>query len=190
MNSCYDNLLALLKERSFKHSPTCEFKLASGKMSDLFIDCKQAALTAQGHAWAGNLMLDVILDVCGGEAVAGVELGGCPLASAVAFASHIRGEPLDALYVRKATKDHGSKRLIEGNDRLRLGAIVTVVEDVVTTGGSTLQVVKTLRDVGYYVDHVVALVDRLEGAREALIKAGVNLQAIYDRSDFIPQEVP
>jgi orotate phosphoribosyltransferase len=188
MISCrhYDALLALLKERSFKHSPTHEFTLASGKKSDFFIDCKQAVLTAEGHTWAGNLMFDIINANHCIHAVAGVELGGCPLASAVSMTSYSRGRNVPALYVRKAAKDHGSQRLFEGDDLLKPGMSVTVVEDVVTTGGSTLAVVKTLRDRGYRVDAVVALVDRLEGARNALGKEGLDLHAVYSRYDFIP----
>src|SRR5262245_32550978 len=158
-------LLELLRERSFERKKVI---LASGRESDFFIDCKQTVLTAEGHVLAGALMLDSAL--AGGmfDAIAGVELGGCPLASAAAFTSFVRGAPKDAVYVRKDAKEHGSRRELEGNTRLRPGASIVILEDVTTTGGSTLKAVAKLRNAGYRVDHVVTLVDRLEGGREAL----------------------
>jgi orotate phosphoribosyltransferase len=160
--------------------------LASGKESDFFIDCKQAVLTAEGHALVGPLMREAIAGFAvRAEAVAGVELGGCPLASAVAFASFEAGAPLDAVYVRKEAKDHGSKRLLEGDGRLVKGAHVAIVEDVITTGGSTLKAAEKLRAAGYEIAGVVALVDRLEGGRETLEGAGYAVTALYTRKDFI-----
>ena len=88
--------------------------LASGRESDFFIDCKQAVLTAEGHALVGAAMLDALARLPACDAVAGVELGGCPLASAVALTSFQRGAPLDAVYVRKDAKDHGSRRTARG----------------------------------------------------------------------------
>jgi len=181
--SARDRLLELLRERSFERKRVV---LASGKESDFFIDCKQAVLTAQGHALVGEVMLDALaaLPVC--AAVAGVELGGCPLASAVALTSFQRGAPLDAIYVRKDAKDHGSRRLLEGNTRLPAGAPVVLLEDVVTTGGSTLKAAAKLREAGYATPGVVALVDRLEGGREAIEAGGLALVSVFTRHDFIP----
>lgn len=159
--------------------------LASGKESDFFIDCKQTALTAEGHALIGALFFDLVKPM-NAVAVAGVELGGCPLASAVAVVSAQKGAPIDALYVRKTAKDHGSQRLIEGNTRLAKGARVAMLEDVVTTGGSTIRAMDVLRQAGYEIAGVVALVDRLEGGREAIEKTGALLTALYTRKDFIP----
>ncbi|CAN5467302.1 hypothetical protein BH09MYX1_BH09MYX1_36010 [soil metagenome] len=118
-------------------------------------------------------------------AVAGVELGGCPLASAVALRSFQRGAPIDAIYVRKDAKDHGSKRDLEGNVHLAPNARVVLVEDVITTGGSTLKATEKLRAAGYEVAGVVALVDRLEGGRENLEAAGLQVRALYTRDDFM-----
>jgi orotate phosphoribosyltransferase len=177
-------LLELLRTRAFERKRVV---LASGRESDFFIDCKQAVLSAEGHALVGEAMLEVVrsgLPPC--VAVAGVELGGCPLASAVALTSFLRGEPLDGLYVRKDAKDHGSRRLIEGSARLPAGSPVVLLEDVVTTGGSTLKAADKLRDAGYPVAGVAALVDRLEGGREAIEARGLVLLALYTRNDFIP----
>lgn len=176
-------LLELLRDRSFQRK---RVTLASGKESDFFIDCKQTVLTAEGHALTGALMLDAALAAGPFDAIAGVELGGCPLASAAALTSFLRGAPRDAVYVRKDAKDHGSKRLVEGDTRLGAGATLVILEDVTTTGGSTLKAVEKLRAAGYRVSHVVTLVDRLEGGREAIEASGLALTAIYTRRDFIP----
>lgn len=179
-----ERLLTLLRDRSFARKKVV---LASGKESDFFIDCKQTILTAEGHALVGMLMLAAANDAGAFDAVAGVELGGCPLASAVALTSHLEGAPRDAIYVRKDAKDHGSKRLLEGNTALAAGATIVVLEDVTTTGGSTLKAVEKLRAAGYTVETVVTLVDRLEGGREAIEAAGLRLVAVYTRSDFIAE---
>jgi orotate phosphoribosyltransferase len=123
------------------------------------------------------------------DAIAGVELGGCPLASAASLMSFMRGHPSearDAVYVRKDAKDHGSKRLLEGDTRLAPGASLVILEDVTTTGGSTLKAVEKIRAAGYRVSAVITLVDRLEGGREAIEAEGIPFDAIYTRRDFIP----
>lgn len=178
-----DRLLELLRERSFARKKVI---LASGKESDFFIDCKQTVLGAEGHALVGSLMLDALAGLGGCDAVAGVELGGCPLASAVALTSFLRGTPKDAVYVRKEAKEHGSRRELEGNTRLAPGARIVILEDVTTTGGSTLKAAEKVKAAGYGIAGVVTLVDRLEGGREAIEAAGLKLVAIYTRRDFIP----
>jgi orotate phosphoribosyltransferase len=176
-------LLDLLRVRAFERKRVV---LASGRESDFFIDCKQAVLTAEGHALCGEVMLDAVIALGPCVAVAGVELGGCPLASAVALTSFRHGAPLDAIYVRKDAKDHGSRRQLEGNTRLPPGSRVALLEDVVTTGGSTLKAAAKLREAAYEVAGVVALVDRDEGGRGAIEAEGLKLVALFTRDDFIP----
>jgi orotate phosphoribosyltransferase len=183
MNGPRARLVDLLRERSFERKKVI---LASGKESDFFIDCKQTILTAEGHALVGLLMFEALAKLPPCEGVAGVELGGCPLASAVSLTSFQKGRPLPAFYVRKGAKDHGSKKLVEGDKSIRPGMPVVVLEDVVTTGGSTLQAVDKLRDVGLQVVGVVAIVDRLEGGREAIENSGLAFVSIATRLDFIP----
>ena len=184
MTDARGRLLELLRELSFARRHVV---LASGRESDFFIDCKQTVLRAEGHVLVGGLMRDAVFSFpTRARAVAGVELGGCPLASAVAYASFQTGRPLDAIYVRKDVKDHGSRRLLEGDGGLAPGASVAIVEDVITTGGSTLKAAEKLRAAGYALTGVVALVDRLEGGREALLAAGLAVEAIFTRDDFIP----
>lgn len=177
-----DRLIELLRERSFQRK---RVTLASGRESDFFIDCKQTALTAEGHALIGELMFDALAELGGCEAVAGVELGGCPLASAVSLVSFQRGTPLPALYVRKARKDHGTAKQIEGDKALRPGLRVALLEDVVTTGGSSLRAVEELRVAGAHVVGIIALVDRLEGGAEAITAAQVPLVSLATRRDFM-----
>jgi orotate phosphoribosyltransferase len=182
MSATRDRLVALLRERSFERKKVI---LASGKESDFFIDCKQSVLTAEGHALVGELMFDALAELPTCRAVAGVELGGCPLASAVSLTSFQKGRPLAALYVRKEQKDHGSKRLVEGDRAIEPDLPVVVLEDVITTGGSTLKAVEKLGQAGVKVVGVVALVDRLEGGADAIRAAGLPLVSIATRRDFI-----
>ena len=175
-------LVELLLERSVAKGPVT---LASGRTSQFFVDCKQTVLTARGHVLAGRLMLHELQSLGTNlRAVAGVELGGCPLASAVSFASCIEPPLLNALYVRKEAKDHGTQRLVEGAGDLRSGDAVAVVEDVVTTGGSTLAAVDKLTSTGLSVVAVVALVDRAEGGADAIAAAGIAFRAILRRRDL------
>lgn len=175
-------LVALLRERSFERKRVI---LASGRESDFFIDCKQSVLTAEGHALAGELMFDALSEIPACDAVGGVELGGCPLASAVSLVSFQRGRPLPALYVRKARKDHGSAKLVEGDKALRPGLRVALLEDVITTGGSSLKAVEALKLVGADVVGILALVDREEGGAETIGQAGLPLFSLTRRSDFM-----
>jgi orotate phosphoribosyltransferase len=177
-----ERLVELLRERSFERKKVI---LASGRESDFFIDCKQAVLTAEGHALVGEIMFDALDAFTGCDAVAGVELGGCPLASAVSLVSFLRGRPLPALYVRKEIKDHGSKRLVEGDRAITPGMGAVILEDVITTGGSTLKAAEKLKSAGIRVVGVVALVDRLEGGAEAIREAGMPFVAICNRRDFL-----
>ena len=162
--------------------------LASGKRSGFYIDCKQTALTAEGHYLIGRLVLDELRAVAGGvDAVAGVTLGGDPLVSAVSLTSFIAGAPLPALIIRKELKGHGTEAWIEGLKNVRPLARVAILEDVVTTGGSTLKACQKAKDAGLTVVTVVALVDRQEGGRENVEAAGYPLTALFTKRDFIPE---
>lgn len=178
-------LIQILSERSFERR---QVKLASGKVSNFFIDCKQTILTAEGHALVGELMFEALAELGPVDAVAGVALGGCPLASAVSLISHQRKSDLPALYVRKEKKDHGTEKLIEGDKALQPGMRIALLEDVITTGGSSLKALEILRRAGAIVSGIVALVDRAEGGREAIEAEGVKLVALTTRHDFMQDE--
>ncbi|MEZ4311114.1 MAG: phosphoribosyltransferase family protein [Polyangiaceae bacterium] len=109
-----------------------------------------------------------------------------PLASAVSLTSYVRGRPKDALYVRKEAKDHGTRKLVEGDKSLSPGTRVALLEDVITTGGSSLKAVEKLRAAGATVVGIVALVDRLEGGADTIREAGLPLVSICTRRDFLP----
>jgi orotate phosphoribosyltransferase len=180
-----ERLLEILKEKSFQRR---EVILASGRRSTFYIDCKQTALTAEGHCLIGRLVLAELAKVEGGvDAVAGVTLGGDPLVSAASLTSFIAGRPIPALIIRKELKGHGTEAWIEGMKNVAPGARVAILEDVVTTGGSTLKACERAVDAGLAVVMVVALVDRQEGGRENVERAGYRLAALFTKKDFIPE---
>ena len=175
-------LIDILRQLSFERRKVI---LASGRESDFFIDCKQTILTAEGHALVGELMFQALSELPECDAVGGVELGGCPLASAVSLVSFQQGRPLTGFYVRKARKDHGTAKLVEGDKSLKPGSRIVLLEDVVTTGGSSLKAVETLREAGAVVVGIIALVDRLEGGADTIRASGLPLLTLSTRADFM-----
>jgi orotate phosphoribosyltransferase len=175
----------LLDERSLKHGPV---KLASGKISNFYLDCKQTALSAEGAAVIGELVLAHIqalrrqgLRIV---AVGGMTLGADPVAVATAMLSYQRGAPVDAFIIRKEPKDHGTLSWVEGAGKLEAEAPVLLVEDVVTTGGSTLKALERARASGLKPVAILALVDREEGGRQSLEATGLPFAALLSRRDF------
>jgi orotate phosphoribosyltransferase len=153
-------LLELLRARSFERRAVT---LSSGKTSDFYIDSKQTVLSAEGHFLVGHLFCALIEDrVPKVEAVGGLTLGADPLASATSLVSFLLGRPLAAFYVRKEPKGHGTGQYIEGARHLRAGAPVAIVEDVITTGASTLKAIERARLHPFEVVHapVTALFTR------------------------------
>ena len=167
------SLLQLLAERAYRHG---SFTLASGRTSDHYVNCKPVSLSGTGLALLGALMLEQVDP--GAVAVAGLTLGADPLVSAVALQAALAGRCLDALIVRKEAKGHGTGAWLEG-PLPPAGSRITVLEDVVTTGGSALKAVNQLREAGFVVDEVVAIVDRQEGGAEAMTAAGLNLRSLF-----------
>lgn len=178
-------LLEVLTQRSFERRRVV---LSSGKESDFYIDCKRTALLAEGHYLIGRLLLEAIRrDAPSAVAAGGLTLGADPLASAVSLTSFLEGkDPLHAFIVRKEPKGHGTGQWIEGLSALSAGAPVAIVEDVVTTGASTLKAIERAKLEGLTVLGAFALVDRLEGGREAVEAAGHRLTTLFTRKDFIP----
>lgn len=181
-SSDLERLIELLRTQSFERRRVI---LASGRQSDFFIDCKQTVLTAEGHALVGLLLFRALAELPHCDAVAGVELGGCPLASAVSLVSFQQGRGLPALYVRKEPKDHGTAKRVEGDKSLVPGMPVALLEDVITTGGSSLRAVAALRGVGATVVGIAALVDREEGGAETIRQAGLPLVSLARRRNFM-----
>ena len=175
-------LLALLTARSFKKQKVV---LSSGKESDFYIDCKKTVLTAEGHVLVGRALFHEIVERAPeAKGVGGLTMGADPIASAVSLVSHLERHPLDAFYVRKEPKGHGTGQWIEGLTSFAAGAPVAIVEDVVTTGASTLKAIERARSEGLNPVAAFALVDRDEGGREAIEKSGVKVFALFKRGDF------
>ena len=158
--------------------------LASGQRSTFYIDCKQAVLGAEGHFLVGWCINQVLAaEAPEVRAVGGLTMGADPLASATATVSFLGPRPLDAFYVRKEPKKHGTEKWLEGDKLVLPGTRVAILEDVVTTGGSTLKAIERARLHGLDVVRVVALVDREEGGRAA-VEREAPLTALFKRTDF------
>jgi len=166
-------LLQLLAARAYRHG---QFTLASGRTSDHYVNCKPVSLSGQGLALLSAQMLALV--EAEAVAVAGLTLGADPLVSGVAQASALAGRQLDALIVRKEAKGHGTGAWLEG-PLPEAGSRITVLEDVVTTGGSSLKAVHQLREAGYVVERVVTIVDRQEGGLDAMTAAGLELRSLF-----------
>ena len=166
-------LLELLATRAYRHG---NFTLASGRTSSHYVNCKPVSLSGLGLALLSAQMLELVEP--GAVAVAGLTLGADPLVSGVAQAAALAGQALDALIVRKEAKGHGTGAWLEG-PLPEPGSRITVLEDVVTTGGSSLKAVKQLREAGYVVERVVTIVDRQEGGLAAMHEAGLELRSLF-----------
>ena len=173
-----DELLELLKKYSYKKG---EYKLSSGKTSEHYVNCKPVTLSGRGLTLTSLLMLKEVNT----NVVAGLTLGADPLVSGVSLVSALDGRLVNALIVRKEAKGHGTQAWIEGLLPPE-GTHVTVLEDVITTGGSSIKAVEKLRDAGYVVDRVVAIVDRQEDGEAdiAMKEAGLELRSLFTLKDF------
>jgi orotate phosphoribosyltransferase len=174
-------LTALLATRSAKRG---DFVLASGRRSDLYVDCRLTTMAPEGLVLIGPLGLAAI-DAAGwgATAIGGLTLGADPVSYAIAYASALAGRPLRAFTVRKEAKAHGTGKLIEGP--FAAGDRVVVIEDVITTGGSALKAIEAVRAHGGEVVGVLSVVDREEGGREAIAATGVPVQALVTRSALL-----
>ena len=158
-----------------------QFTLASGRQSEHYVNCKPVSLSGSGLALVSAAMLPLVEPDA--VAVAGLTLGADPLVSGVAMAAAMAGRELDALIVRKQAKGHGTGAWLEG-PLPQSGALVTVLEDVVTTGGSSLKAVHQLKEAGYRVQRVVTIVDREEGGAAAMEAEGLDLISLFLLSEI------
>ena len=180
LDSLNDELLKLLKENAYKKG---EFKLSSGKTSEHYVNCKPVTLNGRGLTLASIMLLEHVEK--DSVAVGGLTLGADPIVSGVAVVAGLDRRLLDGLIVRKEAKGHGTGAWIEGPE-LPEGSKITVLEDVITTGGSAIKAVKRLRDAGYKVERVVSIVDRQENeeATTAMKLAGLELYSIFTIEDL------
>jgi orotate phosphoribosyltransferase len=175
-------LKALIQQKCVQHG---DFLLASGQRTTVFFDCKRATLDPEGVHLIGALVLAIIDELAREDgrpidAVGGPTIGADPVVGYIAGRSWERGRPLLAFLVRKESKDHGTRRVIE-ND-IPPGARVVVFEDVVTTGGSTLEAIHRIEEAGLHVAGVVAVVDREQGGAQAL--ARYRYRPLFLKSEF------
>ncbi len=168
-----EELLELLKKDAYKKG---EFTLSSGKTSEHYVNCKPVTLSGRGLTLTSLLMLMYVET----DIVAGLTLGADPLVSGVSLVSALDRRLVNGLIVRKEAKGHGTQAWIEG-PLPKEGTKITVLEDVITTGGSAIKAVKRLRDAGYEVNKVISIVDRQEDgeADTAMKLAGLELVSLF-----------
>ena len=159
------------------------FRLASGREASFYLDAKQVILDSQGSARVGRASLQ-LLESRGGlpAAVGGMSIGADPVTSAVVTMAGVANLPLKGFMVRKEPKDHGTKRFIEGP--VQPGDRVVIVEDVTTTGGSSLLAIDRALEFGLVVERVVTVIDRLAGAQETLAARGIPLDSLVTIRDL------
>jgi orotate phosphoribosyltransferase len=176
-----NRLLELVLEYAFQFSETPAFKLAHGGTSRFYFNCKRITLDPEGQYLVGNLVFEAVKEL-GISAIGGLTLGADPIANATAYSSWLRGWPIQSFIVRKTSKDHGIIAAIEG--KVTAGDRVVVVDDVVTTGGSTLQAISACRQAGLDIVGVLTLIDRQEmNGRENIEKQIPNFKALFTRDE-------
>ena len=174
-----ENLLTLLAQQAYRFG---DFSLASGKKSSHYVNCKPVSLSGPGLLSRSSLFLKQLNE--SDSAVAGLTLGADPLVSGVVMLAAQSGVNLSGLIVRKEAKGHGTGAWIEG-PLPPTGSVITVLEDVVTTGGSSLKAVEKLRNQGYLVNQVLAIVDREEGGVDAMTKADLDLNSLFFLKEIV-----
>ena len=175
-------LIDILCRKSFKFSKEPRFKLVSGRSSRFYVNCKPTSLSARGMYLAGHLIFNEIKD-SRVSAVGGLTFGADPLAVAAAFASEINTQPINAFSIRKTKKDHGIVRWIEGD--IQPGQRVSIIDDVATTGGSTIKAIERARKEDLEVIKAVILVDRQEGGLDNIQQHVADVSRIITRDELM-----
>ena len=177
-----ERLKQIIQELSYEKR---RVTLASGRESDFYFDGKQTTLHAEGGYLVRKPFYEAIKDVQGVQAVGGITLGADPIATATSIAAHLDGRKMHAFIIRKEPKGHGTGQWLEGRKNLPPGTGVVIVEDVVTTGGSSMKAVRRAEEEGLKVLGIVTLVDREEGGRENIEAEGYQLRTIFTRSQIV-----
>ncbi len=182
LDAMKQELIHLLCDKSFQYSREPKFRLVSGRMSRFYVNCKPVTLSPRGMYLIGHLVFDHIRTLSV-DAIGGMTFGADPMACAVAFVSGMLENPIKAFSIRKTQKDHGIVRWIEGD--VTPGERVVVIDDVATTGGSTIQAIERSRSEGLEVVRAVILVDRQEGGLENIRKAVPEVSAVISREELM-----
>lgn len=180
-------LLEMIRERAYRYSPDAPFQLSSGRLSPHYVDlrallCMPEALVATGTIIFRRIKQFERKSDTKVRAIGGPAEGAIPIASAVAYYSHEASEPIETFYIRKEPKKHGLKKWVEGHNAE--GSRVVIVDDVVTTGDSTLKAIQAAEEQGFQVAMIIVLVDRLEGGHDKLASLGIPYDAIFTLNDI------
>ena len=176
-------LFEIIRERSFRRG---KFRLASGRESELYFNLKPTMMWPRGALLAAQAFLDRI-HAEQVEYIGGLEMGAVPLIGAIAAVGEAEGRPVKTFFVRKAKKEYGAQQQVEGlaDGESLAGHKVMVLDDVATTGGSILKAIEAARDSGAEVQTAMVIVDRDEGAKEALAEHGVRLLSVFSGPSFL-----
>jgi orotate phosphoribosyltransferase len=177
-------LIEIICKKSFKYTKEPSFKLVSGRMSQFYVNCKPTTLSPRGMYLVGHLVFENIKDLKP-DGIGGLTFGADPMAMATAFVSELKGSPINAFSIRKTQKDHGIIRWVEGD--VEPGQRVVIIDDVATTGGSTIKAIERAVSEGLDVLKAVILVDRQEGGLENIRKHVKDVSAIITRDDLMEQ---
>jgi orotate phosphoribosyltransferase len=173
-----ETLQRLIRDKALRFG---DFTLASGKQAKYYLDCREVTLDAQGARLVGEGMLELLAGNMP-DLVGGMAIGADPITAAILTLAGVRDIPLRGVMVRKEAKQHGTGKFVEGP--FRAGESLVVVEDVVTTGGSSLLAIERCEAVGLKVRCVLAIIDRLEGGREAFAARGYELTTLFTVREF------
>jgi orotate phosphoribosyltransferase len=173
-----ERLAALIREQALEFG---NFTLASGKQASFYLDCRRVTLDSAGARLIGEGMLELLADDWP-DAVGGMAIGADPITAAILTVADLNHRSLRGFIVRKEAKEHGKGRMVEGP--VREGDRVVIVEDVVTTGGSSLRAIEHCEAAGLKVAGVLAIIDRLEGGAEAFAAKGFKLRTLFTVRDF------
>jgi len=177
-----NRLIELVIGKAFRYSEEPAFKLVSGRMSNYYFNCKALTLHPEGMYLIGNIIFELIKDL-NIRGVGGLTLGADPIAYAVSYTSYLKEQPIEAFVVRKTAKAYGTMQWIEGN--VHNGDRVVIVDDVITTGKSTIEALTRAKKAGLEIVKVIALIDRQEGGREAIEALGYKLEAVITRDEVM-----
>jgi len=173
-------LIGLVESKALKRGT---FRLASGREASFYLDAKQVVLDAHGAMLVGRAILERLRSLGPlPAAVGGMSIGADPITSAVITMAGVEGLQLKGFMVRKEPKDHGTKKYVEGP--VEPGQRVVIVEDVTTTGGSSLLAIDRVHEFGLVVERVVTVIDRLAGAKDAFAARGIPLESLVTIRDL------
>lgn len=177
-----ERLAEIILEKSFRYSENPPFTLASGGTSFYYFNCKPTTLNPEGMNLIGAILFEMLADT-DITAAGGLTLGADPIANALSLISYQQEKPIKSFIIRKEVKGHGTKSAVEGD--VKAGELVVIIDDVITTGGSTLTAIERAREAGLVIDRVIALIDREEGGRENIARQIPHVEAVLTRSEIM-----